>query len=100
MAATTRTSTSIDVGRTDALHLSVLQHSQELGLRLLRQVADLVEKEGASVGDFEFPGLAGNRPGERALLVPEQLALDQRFGQRRTVDGHKWIRSPGCSARG
>src|SRR5258708_31607828 len=30
------------------------------------------------------------RPGERALLVSEELALEQVSGQRRTVHLHEW----------
>ena len=50
------------------------------------KVADLVEEDGAAVGQLE-PALAHrDRAGEGALLVPEQLAFDQRRRQRRAVD--------------
>ena len=35
---------------------------------------------------LEQPGLRRDRAGERALLVTEQLALEERLGQRRAVD--------------
>ena len=51
--------------------------------------ADLIEKEGAAVSLLEFADRGGRRPGKRALFVPEQLALEQLMGDRRTVDGDK-----------
>ena len=61
----------------DALQLAVLQDAQQLGLRRLVQVADLVEKDRAAVGQLELAAPQRRRAGERALLVAEQLALDQ-----------------------
>src|SRR6185312_16024840 len=71
----------------DALEPALLEHAQELGLKAERQLADLVEEQRAAVGHLEPAGLLFGRAGERALLVTEQLALDQRLGQRGAVDG-------------
>ena len=49
-------------------------------------VADFVQKHGAGVGLLEFAGLGDVGAGERALLVAEQLALHQIFGDRGAVD--------------
>ena len=38
------------------------------------------------------PGLRRDGAGERALFVPEQLALDERRRQRRAVDAHERAR--------
>src|SRR5262245_44388620 len=39
------------------------------------------------------PALAKrDRPGERAALMTEEFALDQRRRQRATVDAHEWCR--------
>ena len=77
MAATTRTSTlSVSVAA-HALELALLQHAQQLRLQLEGQLADLVEEQRAAVGQLEAPELPRQRAGERPLLVPEQLALDQ-----------------------
>ena len=54
-------------------------------LRLQGQVADLVEEEGAAVGQFEAADLAADRAGEGALLVAEE------FGSRPGPRG--WRRS-------
>ena len=55
-----------------------------------RHVADLVEEEGAAVGLLEAAPVAPLvRAGEGALLVAEQLALEERLGQRGAVDRHE-----------
>ena len=52
-------------------------------------VANLVEKDGAALRQLEAPLLARVRAGEGALLVAEQLRLDQRVGQRRAAHFHE-----------
>src|SRR4029079_2341702 len=63
----------------DALDLTRLDDAQERRLQLGRHVADLVEKDRPARRRLEQTGLrlAGAR--ERALLVSEQLALQQTF---------------------
>jgi hypothetical protein len=74
----------IGVGRHDQAHvdgdrsacpdpddLVLLQHSQKLHLRGERQIGDLVEEEGSSIGSLEPPRLACERAGECTFLVPE-----------------------------
>src|SRR5262245_15284459 len=69
----------------DPLNRQILNGSEQLRLRRERQVRDLVEKQRAAVGVFELPAPAANARG-RALLDAEQLRLEQRFDERRTVD--------------
>ena len=57
-----------------------LEHAQKLRLRRQRHLADLVEQHRAGGRALEQAGLRLDRSGERALLVPEQLALEQRLG--------------------
>src|SRR5439155_21436658 len=64
----------------DAVDYFFLEYAQQLGLPAGAEVADFVEKEGAAGGGFELARPRGVRVGESALLVAEQLALDQRFG--------------------
>ena len=78
----------------DAGDLVVLQHAQQIGLRLQADVADLVEKNRAAFGDLKFPFLAILGAGERSLFVAEQLAFQQRFGQRAAMDHHQWMITP------
>ena len=78
--------------RADPLDLALLQHAQQLRLRAQAHVADLVEEERAAVGLLELADLLRGGAGERALLVAEQLALDQLLGDRRAVDLHEGAR--------
>ncbi len=86
MAAMTRTSTWNRLPGANRLNLTVLQHPQHLGLGLEAHVADLVEEDRAAVGLHELADLAPVGAGERALLVTEELGLDQLLGDRRRVD--------------
>src|SRR6185437_17060324 len=60
---------------------------EQLGLLRERQLADLVEEEGAAVGGLEEADLLVARAREGAALVAEQLGFDELLGQRRAVDG-------------
>ena len=73
--------------RAHSLHLAVLEHAQQLGLELGRDLADLVEEERAAVGALEAAGAGLERSGERAALVAEELALEHAGRERRAVHG-------------
>ncbi len=73
----------------NTLELLLLEHAQELRLRLERELADLVEEDAAAVGELEPPAPLLGRAGEGALLVAEELALDQLARQRRAVHRHE-----------
>ena len=75
--------------RPEPLDLPFLQHAQDLGLRLRAHVADFVEEDRAAVGLLELADLLLGRAGERALLVAEQLRLDQLLGNRGAVHLHE-----------
>ncbi len=72
--------------RTERLELALLKHPQELGLHVARQLADLIEEDGALLGHGKAPFAALCRAGEGAALVPEELALDQGGGDGGAVD--------------
>ena len=80
----TRTSTR-RLRAAEALDCRSSSTRSSLTCTVRRAVADLVEED-RPVGELEAPGLAVARAGERALLVAEQLALEQRLGQRGAVD--------------
>src|SRR5207244_4294375 len=61
-----------------------------------RHVADLVEEEGPAVALLELADAAPVGAGEGALLVAEQLALQQLIRDGRAVEGQK--RRPGSGA--
>ncbi len=67
----------------------VLERAQQLGLQRRRELADLVEEHRAAVGDLEPPLLERDGAGEGAFFVTEELALEQRLGQRGAVHGDK-----------
>src|SRR5438874_2671370 len=78
----------------DPLELALLQDAQDLGLRLRLHVADLVEKECPAVGDLELALARRDGPREGALLVTEELALDQLARERRAVHLDERLRAP------
>ena len=64
---------------------------------------DLVEEQRAARGLLDAADLGRDRAGERALLVAEQLGLEELLGQRRAVDRDERLSaraaSPGGSRR-
>src|SRR5439155_25651747 len=68
--------------RADALDLLPLEEAEELRLGRGRQLAQLVEEERPSVRRLGEPALAGERAREGALLVAEELRLDELSRQR------------------
>ena len=73
-------------GRPHRPHLAVLDDPQQLDLEQQRQLADLVEEQGAVVGRHEQPGVGLQRAGEGAPDVAEELALDEGLGDGAAVD--------------
>ena len=66
-------------------HFLLLEDAQQLDLERQRQLADLVEEERAAVGLDEEAAPRAVGAGEGALGVPEELALEQRLGNRAAV---------------
>src|SRR5205085_6944376 len=58
-------------------------------LRAHRQRVDPVEVERAARRGLQEARLLRDRAGERAALVPEELALEELVGHRREVDAHE-----------
>ena len=75
---------------------SFLQQPQQFGLRGRRHVADFIHEDGSAVGLLELADAAAVGAGERAALVAEKLAFQQRLGNRRAVDGQQ--RGPAAAA--
>jgi hypothetical protein len=65
--------------------LILLQHPQQVRLDVQPDGADLVEEDRPLVGQLELPLLLPDGPGEGALLVSEQLTLDDIGRKSRTV---------------
>src|SRR5258708_36459945 len=53
----------------DPLEIALLQHAQQLALQFERDFTDFVEKQGASVGQFEAADAVAHRAGEGAADV-------------------------------
>ena len=62
------------------LELALLQHAQQLGLQLQRNLAHLVQEHGAAMRQLEAADALRDGAGERALLVAEHLAFQQAGG--------------------
>src|SRR5262249_2185887 len=73
------------LGAPQALELLLLENAQELGLQFERDVADLIQKQRAVVGELEAADLLRDRAGERAALVAEQLAFQKPERNRGAV---------------
>ena len=71
----------------DPLDLAGLEKPQQQPLHARRRFADLVHEHGTAMGEFEDAGSIADRAGEAAAHVAEQLGLEQRFGERRAIDG-------------
>src|SRR5439155_17445175 len=79
----------------ERLHLSFLQRAQELRLGGQGKVHDLIEEQASSLGALELPLPSLMGPRECALLVAEELRLDQGVRNRATVHRDKWLVASG-----
>jgi hypothetical protein len=70
----------------DALDDPFLEEAQELDLKGERDVADLVEEQGAALGELDLALRRLDRAGEGALFVAEQLGLEQILRDGGAVD--------------
>ena len=77
------------------VELPFLQDPEELGLGGEGHLSDLVQEDGAVLGQLEEspPGIDG--PGEGTLLVAEELALQERVGEGGHVHGDERLVPPG-----
>src|SRR5690349_21067335 len=73
-----------------SVDLLLLQGAHQLGLQTHIHLADLVKQQRAAICGFELadPSRHGTREG--ALLVAEQLRLQQIVRDRRAVQGDEW----------
>ncbi len=76
------------------LEALLLQDAQDLGLGLEAHIADFVQEQGAFMGQIEFAPVAVRGPGKGPLLVAEELAFDEVFGNGGAVDLHEGARGP------
>ncbi len=65
----------------DALDLVLLEDAEQLGLGFQGELADLVQEQGAPVGQLEAADAPGDGAGEGPFLVAEEFALDEARGE-------------------
>ena len=73
---------------------TILERLEQLDLQRVRHQPDLVEEDRAAMSDLKQARLGLLRVGERAALESEELGLEQRVGNRRTVDVDERRRRP------
>ena len=72
--------------RAERLDFAFLQHAQQLGLQPDSHRADLVEKDGAAVGQRKLAFLRARGVGECPLDMAEELRFQERLGNGGAVD--------------
>src|SRR5262249_29735380 len=80
----------------DAAELAALEHAKELGLRGGVHRADLIEEQGAAIGELEQAALELAGAGERAAVMAEKLILDDVGAERGAVQRHEKVLAPGA----
>src|SRR5476651_1272813 len=65
----------------DGLKLAGLDRAKDFSLLAERNVADLVEKKRAAIGEFEASGAIGFRVRERTAHMAEEFAFEHAFGE-------------------
>ena len=74
---------------TNAFDGALLQKPQELDLQRKRNIAHFIEKQRTAISQFDLAFGCLDGTGESTLLMTEQLALEQIFGNSRAVDGNE-----------
>src|SRR6266851_4882957 len=78
-----------DLGLSDPADLPLLQRPEQVLLKGGARLADLIKKKGSPIGDLEESGRIVHGARESALLVAEELALQERLGQGGAVDRYE-----------
>src|SRR5213079_1385559 len=73
--------------RAELLDLALLEHAEQLQLHVERDALDLVQEQRPAGRELDLPHPIVNRARERAALVAEELALEERVREGRAVDG-------------
>ncbi|MCG3778609.1 MAG: hypothetical protein JW388_1330 [Nitrospira sp.] len=76
------------LARTHSLKSAFAEESEQFDLHAGVNLANLIEKQRAALRLFEAADAPFDGAGERALLVAEQLAFQQRRRERSAVNGH------------
>ena len=79
----------VSPGATQALELLFLQYTQQFGLQRRRNIAHLVQKERAFVGQLETSNLLRDGSGECAFLVAKKLTFQQIQRNGSAIQSHE-----------
>ena len=82
----------IDFNRTrgtDRVHGFFLQYPQQLDLHVQREIADLIQEQGAAMGQFKASDTIRQSASEGTFAVAEQLTFHQFFGYGGAIQRHK-----------
>ncbi len=66
-------------------NLALLDGAKQRDLAVRAEISDFIEEEGAALSQFKFARTLPMRPGECALLMPEQLTFEQPIGDRPAI---------------
>src|SRR5262245_6444074 len=75
----------------ERFYRAFLEGAPEFDLRSERDLGNLVQQEGPTVGRHEASVPLLRRASERALLVSEELGLEERLGEGRAVHDHEGV---------
>jgi len=76
-------------GTADALELAFLKDAEQTDLRGRGEVTNFIEKDRAAMGQFKAALALRDGARERAFLVAEQFAFNDRFGERGAIDAYE-----------
>src|SRR4029453_19498072 len=77
-----------DVATAHPLDLAFLQEAQELDLERQAHFRDFIEEQRPPMGRLDLALALGVGPRERAFLMTEELALEERLGNGTAVYRH------------
>src|SRR5882724_3644345 len=81
---------------TESFELLLLNHAQELGLKLDRQFANFVEEKRTAISGLKATYSMCQGSSKGASLMSKEFALDQRGGNGRAVDCYKTLLAAGA----
>src|SRR5579885_763599 len=76
--------------RTDTAELPILQQLEKLRLQGQIKFGNLIEKQGTTMRQFDSAGFGAIGARKGTLLVAEQLAFQERPGNRGAIDFYEW----------
>jgi hypothetical protein len=84
----------------NGLNLAVFEEAQQHRLHAQAHLSDFIEKDRPAMRDLKLAGFVAVRTRETAFDVSEQLRLEERIGQRRTVHRDEGTCGCGVNVRG